>query len=565
VRDFEKLNVGERIRAMRQERGWSAERVAKESAYLLDRTAIWKVENGKRRLKVEEAVVLAKVFGMPLEELTGSAQGPVETHNARDETVEPGSPAAESAESLPVGQLRRAEQDALIGELTDVNGPRYWLITAPPGFGKTSLLHELCAELEQEHGWATNFLDARRQAAEIRDSPAALIARLTEVALPEEDDSVSGRRAGSDMAVHDESDIYRMAAQQVSKQGKPLLCALDSADLLSRDSARSLRAALRNVSSLVEESGNPGLRLAFVVASRFDDGWLGSRIRPQPSVLKLREFDVDTVEKQLRDAAGAVRAANITAEKFRYTASLIHQITAGVPALLPPVLEWINGEQWIDIYRLGNRDVHEPITAEFITNRLLAADSLLPGDDTPSESAQAAVQKAVELLVRYRFFTQAHVKRHLESENLWSALTHTALLTRPLDEPWQAFHPAVRRLLFTYFYKADEERARAHEEASEFMAEWIAKVPGTDQVTGLIEGLWHYAEMLRFRHADRSDEQLRDRVRELREAIRPAEIYSVDELRSYAADLIMSDTELQESIGSAELAEELADMMAGQR
>lgn len=579
--DFENLKVGERIKALRQQRGWSAERVAKESPYPLDRTAIWKIENGRRRLQLEEAVALARVFRVPLERLIDSDQDSLESGDAGNKPVESESFAAEPAEPLPDGRPRRAELDELVGGLTSARGPYFWLVTAPTGFGKTALLHDLRAELEQEHEWVTSLVDVRGQASEFRDNPTALLARLTDVVLPDEDNHLSGRETSSGMADNEVAGAYRVAAQHVSKQGKPLLCALDGAELLSQPSIRSLRIALNRVSGLVDGAGNPDVRLAFVVASRLDKGWRGVRIQPQLSMLPLPELGVDAVEKRLRDAAGEVRAANITADRFRGTASLIHQVIAGVPSLLQPVLDWIEDEQWMDIYRLRDRAVFEPIVEDFISNRLLAADSLFPQEDTASEAGEAVIRKAVGSLVRYRFFTEAHVKRHLESDeglklafdrfggeskDLWAALSGTALLARPLNEPWQAFHPAVRRLLFRYFYATDEERAQAHKEASDFIAGWVAKQSGIDQVIGLIEGLWHDAEVLRYQDADRPAGQLRHKAAKLYEAVRQSEAYSATELRNYAADLIIADVELRESIGgSADLAEELADMMAAER
>lgn len=582
VADFENRNVGERIKALRQQRGWSAERVARESGGLLDRTAIWKVENAKRRLKLEEAVVLAKVFGVQLKDLTDSGQGPAVTDKAADKPVEPESFAPEPAEPFPIGHLRGTELATLVDGLTRSRGPHFWLVTAPPGFGKTALLYDLCTELERGHNWATKLLDVRRQAAEFRDSPMALLTMLTTgKVIPDASDPPVERQTGSGMAASGESEVYRAAAQHVSKGGKPFLCALDSAELLSRDSARSLRAALNQVSTSVAGAGNPDVRLAFVVASRLDVGWRGVTPQPQLSVLPLAEFSVETVERRLRDVAGDVRAANITASRFRCIASSVHQVTAGMPELLRPALNWIEDEQWIDTDRLRHRAVFELIVAEFVTTRLLAVDSLSPQGDLASEEGQAVLKKAVSLLVRYRFFTQAHVRHSLESDEefkqafdrfggdatgLWVALSRTALLARPLDEPWQEFHPAVRRLLFRYFYPTDEACARAHEEAGTFVADWVAKQAGTDQVTGLIEGLWHEAEMLRFRHAAHPAEMLRDQVAMMHEAVRETEAFSATELRDYAADMIIADMELRESIGgSVELQERLAGTMAAKR
>ena len=60
-------------------------------------------------------------------------------------------------------------------------------------------------------------------------------------------------------------------------------------------------------------------------------------------------------------------------------------------------------------------------------------------------------------------FTMSHLRHHLEADaafgsmlrdlgwsadDLWAAVSNAALLTRPLDEPWQEIHPAIRRLLF---------------------------------------------------------------------------------------------------------------------
>ncbi len=577
VADFENLNVGKRIKAMRQQRGWSAERVAKESAHPLDRTAIWKVENGKRRLKFEEAVALANVFGVPLADLTDSGQGPVAPGSTRDTIVAPGRPAAEPAASLPVGWFRRAELDTLVNRLTSGRGPHFWLVTAPPGFGKTVLLSDLCAELKQKHGWAANMVDVRLLTAGLRDKPESLLAGLIGVGLPNE---LSDERTGAGTATRDASGAYRAAAQHISKEGKPLLCALDSAELLSPNSIQSLREALSSVSGSLEETANPEVRLAFVVASRLDDGWRGVIPQPKLSVLPFPEFDMDTVEKRLREAAGA-REQKISPDKFRCTAALVQRLTAGVPELLQPALDWVEREQWIDLYRLGHPDVFESVAAGFVGRRLLATDSLLPQGGPLSEARQAVVLEAIRPLTRYRFFTKANVRHHVESdealrqafdqdeggfEDLWSAVSGTALLARPLPEPWQAFHPAVRSLLFRYFYPTDEERARAHQEASRFIAEWVDRQSGTDQVAGLIERLWHDAEVLRWQRADHQAAELRDIVRQLREAVRQTEAYSATELRSYAADLIVTDGELRESIGgSDELAVELANLMVAER
>ena len=77
------------------------------------------------------------------------------------------------------------------------------------------------------------------------------------------------------------------------------------------------------------------------------------------------------------------------------------------------------------------------------------------------------------------------------AEDLWQAIAGTALLL-PLDEPWQEIHPAIRRLLYRYFY-AEEKRTDAHPRAAEFTRYWADKVTGQEQVNGMVESIWHEA------------------------------------------------------------------------
>src|SRR5580692_9813848 len=67
------LSVGERIRGLRRARGWSAQRLADEAAQagakLLKRSAIAKVEIGLRRLQLDEAIIIAKIFDVPVDDL----------------------------------------------------------------------------------------------------------------------------------------------------------------------------------------------------------------------------------------------------------------------------------------------------------------------------------------------------------------------------------------------------------------------------------------------------------------------------------------------------------------
>jgi hypothetical protein len=171
------------------------------------------------------------------------------------------------------------------------------------------------------------------------------------------------------------------------------------------------------------------------------------------------------------------------------------------------------------------------------------------------------LESAYRILVPYRLFTQSHLRYYLERDpgfkdalenlgwsmaDLWRAISGTELLSRPLNEPWQEIHAAIRRLLYRYFYRTDEQRAEAHNEAREFVKIWAEKQVGTEQVVGLVECLWHEAIAQGLREPSEMERSLTESARELSLALRPSSAYTVEELRAYAAQRMRNDEELEE-------------------
>src|ERR1700753_1927292 len=74
--DLGELSVGDRIKSLREGRGWTAKHLADESERAgtpsLTRSALAKVEAGLRRLRPEEAMTLARVLGISPELLLGT-------------------------------------------------------------------------------------------------------------------------------------------------------------------------------------------------------------------------------------------------------------------------------------------------------------------------------------------------------------------------------------------------------------------------------------------------------------------------------------------------------------
>lgn len=67
-------NVAVRIKVEREARGWSTNTVSdrlNEAGYEINPSAVWRIENRKRRVNLDEAIGFAELFGVSLENLVG--------------------------------------------------------------------------------------------------------------------------------------------------------------------------------------------------------------------------------------------------------------------------------------------------------------------------------------------------------------------------------------------------------------------------------------------------------------------------------------------------------------
>jgi transcriptional regulator with XRE-family HTH domain len=563
--------AAERVRRLRNDRGWSAQQLADEcerrGTDSLTRTAISKVETNRRKLSGEEVATLAEVLGVSPNFLLRGTDAEPEPAAADLGGLGPAPP----GEPSPAFRDRRNPLDQFWRGVTSAGGPHFWLVVAPPRLGKTWFLAQVndLAPRNASAPWSTRLVDLHEYPPDVRDDAGALLALLFDLETPE--------------AVKP-ADIQRHIAQQVSRSGKSHLSLLDSAELLDQKTAAALRSHLSEVYHLVPKAGNADVRLAFIAASRRDNEWRSASPAPRFSLLTLPAFEADVMEGALRDLARQMNRTYSDGE-FRQNAVLVHRLTEGLPPLLEPALRWIRDEEWLDLERLEEPEQFRAIAGPYVNEVLLAPDSLAPpGGGRPGEPQLLALRLAVDKLVPYRLVTRAHLNRQLESDaftkvlgdanwtvdDLWAAVSRIALLRRPLDEPWQEFDPAIRRLLFRYRYESNEQRAAAHAEARQFVAGWMAKQSGKEQVIGLVECLWHEAALLRLRHhAASADKQIKDALRksagELAQALRSSGTYSEAELRAYAAERISNDEELQQSVGNIDgLIDSLIEIVGAQ-
>lgn len=464
----------------------------------------------------------------------------------------------------PETLARGEELGRVLSALGNSSGAAFWLVISPPGFGKSWLLRQLetrAAEPESG-GWATTVIDLRpAEAAEAgngRHDAMSLISSLFDIDRPEPSETAD--------------DCVRRAAQNIIRDGQSRLCLLDSAELLSADSVRQLRRYLGEVYRRVQGSGRKDAHLAFVAASRRDDGWRGITLPPVPPFLQLTGIGPSAVKDALEGLTRDIPVVRSPAE-LRKDAELVHRVTEGMPELVLESLQWIQAEQWVDIERLGDRQFFDEKIEPYIGRCLLADDSLLPADDGQSaRSAKhlAALREGLRVLAPYRFITLSHVTHHVkkdldsdhplrdalkeadwQAEDLWQAIARTALLL-PLDEPWREIDPAVRRLLYRYFYYPPEARADAHRRAAEFTTYWASQVTGKEQVTGMVESIWHEAVRLRLTGDEKMGEKLITSARALSDGVRESGAYSKAELRDYAVQRVMNDEELRSEVANVD-------------
>jgi transcriptional regulator with XRE-family HTH domain len=584
-----------RVRQLREERGLSqgmlAEACMQDGMTSLTRIAINKVELGKRNLKAEEAATLARVLGVspeylletaaledmdaalgrPSSEPGASASEPGASASAEsahplssggDPAIRPGGDPATRPRRSGVFRDRRDELERVLRGLASSSGPHFWLVVAPPQLGKTWLLRQVSAEVAaaEPHQWVTRLVDLRQQPPAVRGDVEALVSALF----------------GRESPITSEPESLRSIALEIIRSGRPHLCLLDGAELLEEQTISTLRWCLSEIYHLIHSAGNTRVRLALIAASRWDDKWRGVTPDPRLSLLPLDEFKVGVVQDALHDLAGQMGRVYSDAE-IRQKAVLVHHVTEGLPALLAPFLEWIRDEEWLDVERLEDQQVFEERAGSYIHAGLLSQASLLPWKEGDADKPLHALGETFRILAPYRLFTQSHLRHHLVSDprfqrivddaewslaDLWTAVSGTALLRRPLDEPWQEIHAAVRRLLYHYYYKSDEQRAEAQHEARKFIEAWADRQSGKEQVVGLVECLWHEAAALRISRSAEITEALIESARKLSQALRASAAYTVTELRAYAAERMSNDEEFQESVGQvAGLANRLAEII----
>lgn len=447
-----------------------------------------------------------------------------------------GSSGSPSLDTPPTFRDRSDELHIILSALTSARGHDFWLITSPPGFGKTWFLQKVRLELNRNTDIDMRLVDIRDLASSTRDDPAALLRVLTGV---------------DDLTI-------RNIAVSIAHARQPQCWFIDSAELLSEAVISKLSIALAEIHRLVNMTGIANARFAVVVASRHDD-WLGTtdpatRFRHLP----LGELGVDIVDEALSELPFAV-----SSERRGEYAIRLHELTEGIPGLLVRGLSWAQETALLDLDRWNEWETLDRVAGSYIRDELMSVDNLLPGDEHSPAIAQRLLRRVLRGLVVYRTVTLSHLRWVVNAdpeiepmraiagwtlEDLWSRISRIALFA-PEYDLWLVIHPPIRRLLYRYYYPSVSEQRNAHQSARRFYDRFLSRTAGKEAADTLVEFLWHRAMLTLLRRENQDiAASLLQSAAELKKFRSP--LYSPTEFSEYLTHRLRQDVEFQRALSA---------------
>lgn len=434
---------------------------------------------------------------------------------------------------------RVRERDEVKDGVISPDGERFWLLLASPQHGKTWLLRQIADEVSRSRGnwWNVSWVDVRELAPGIADNADAVLSMM--LRQPRDDaGSVDVRRAVDGIA-----------------KSPAFLCLLDSAELLDDRTVYQLRQHLDAINKEISARG-ANVRFVVIVASRRDREWTGLDPARPPRIKRLSEFSVDSVAEALENLAR--RAGRRITPDLHQHAQRIHRQSEGLPRLLTGCLDWTAGH-WGELHRLDNQDTFREIAQPYVDDVLLSPDSLRGSGPAWTDERQQAMRRAFRALSVFRLFTGSHLSGSADggelrdtctqarwsADDLWNAVIGADLLYRAQKGAPMTIDRPIGRLLFRYWYLAEDERGQAHGKACEFLGSFTLELSGSLAADMLVECLWHQAqELILTGRLVQLETRLTELARHLSAGFKPDGAFTVEYLRRYAVDCMREDLEL---------------------
>ena len=420
------------------------------------------------------------------------------------------------------------------------DGEPFWLLLAPPQYGKTWLLRKIADEVPRTRPgwWSVTWVDVREMPSETAANADAVLRMMVgqppEIAAPVD-------AAGIADSMIDKN-IYH-------------LCLLDSAELLDGGTVYLLRQHLDAINREIA-SRRPDARLAVIAASRRDREWTGLKPARPPRIKRLATFNVDVATEMLANLAH--RTNRRMTFELRQHAVRMHRQSEGLPWLLNECLQWTAGH-WGELHLLDDLDIFPAIAWPYVYDVLLSPSSLHGSGPMLTDRQMEAMRDAFRVLCVFRLFTASHLsgpanrgelldartQAGWSADDVWNAVIGANLVHRAEKGAPMTIDRPIARLLFRYWYPSEDSRGQANREARDFLWSFTAKLSGSLAADMLIECLWHEAQAsLLLKQSANLEASLINLAGRLSKSLRPDGAYTVTYLRGYTAETLEKDQEL---------------------
>lgn len=453
----------------------------------------------------------------------------------------------------PGFQNREEELDELTSNLTKSSGGiHFWQVLAPPQIGKSWFLTRLTSDLSAGSlAWKIRRINLRKNSKrlKLRSDIGALLSAFFKVNIS--------------TPVNDED--IRKIVRKVGRSRKYWLLLLDDGELLSDETARELRQTLGQVDSYLRK--RKMVRLAFVAASRrYFSYW--ARVLPEYPRSKTRSlspFTINVVSETLIKMSLDDEIENET-RWINDTAVILHKVTEGLPALLVRYLNWIQRKDYeFSPNALEGQILFKKITKPYIENTILSPDSLLPSEGNANRikpQCDVLIEVLSGLCVYRRFITryldlwlqdnpdlQAKLEKLKWGPNdLHAALKNTYITEIISNDLWTVFYPAVRRLLFQYFYTNPSNQSKNHKKSTDFYQNHWEEWDGTDRAIVVLEYLWHEIEFQRISKRQKLPTNIKLSTEQIFSNGIKSDLYSTHEISEMIKARMDADEEFQNTL-----------------